>query len=389
LVDVSVRALQSFPHKIGAARICTTAWHQAVGVAGAGGELTVYSGVVHRPLPAEVRVRTTLSRGRWRIPYRLLGNLRALALHDRIVAAALPELAHQVDVVHTWPLASLETLRAAKRLGIPTVLERPNAHTGFAYEVVAKECARLGVKLPAKHEHAYNATKLEREEAEYALADRLLCPSDFVARTFSEKGFGPERLVRHMYGYDDDRFYPATAGSREEKPGLAALFVGVCAVRKGVHFALEAWLKSSASRTGQFTIVGEFLPEYKERLAPLLAAPSVRVLGHRDDVPELMRNSDVILLPSIEEGSPLACFEAVGSGCVPLVSATCDAVCVNRNALVHPVGDVDTLARQLTMLDNDRTRLRELRDAGLKAARSLTWTQAGRRLLEVYEEVAA
>ena len=30
--------------------------------------------------------------------------------------------------------------------------------------------------------------RLAREEREYALADALLCPSDFVARTFRERG---------------------------------------------------------------------------------------------------------------------------------------------------------------------------------------------------------
>ena len=53
------------------------------------------------------------------------------------------------------------------------------------------------------------------------------------------------------------------------------LFVGVCAVRKGLHFALEAWLKSPASADGRFLIAGEFLPDYEARLAPLLAHPSV------------------------------------------------------------------------------------------------------------------
>ena len=48
------------------------------------------------------------------------------------------------------------------------------------------------------------------------------------------------------------------------------LFVGVCAVRKGVHFALEAWLKSPASKDGTFLIAGEFLPDYQEKLAPML-----------------------------------------------------------------------------------------------------------------------
>ena len=163
-----MRVLQSFPHKIGAARICTTAWHQAVGVADAGGDVTLYTGVVDRPLPDAVRVRTTLSRSRWRIPYSALGQLRALTLHDRIVARRLPALAGQIDVAHVWPLAARHTLRAARTLGIPTVLERPNAHSRYAMEVVARECDRIGVALPPDQEHAVNGVKLAREEEEYA-----------------------------------------------------------------------------------------------------------------------------------------------------------------------------------------------------------------------------
>lgn len=384
---VAVRILQSFPHKIGASRICTTAWHQAAGVAAAGANLTLFTGVVQRPLPAEIDVHTTLARGRWRIPYTVLGQLRALALHDRIVAHALPAIADRIDVVHVWPLAARETLRAAKRLGIPTVLERPNAHTRFAYETVARECQRLGVSLPADQEHAYNATKLRAEEEEYDLADYLLCPSDFVVDTFLEQGFPRHKLVRHAYGYDPDRYYPPET-ARQAGGGLAALFVGVCAVRKGLHFALEAWLRSEASRTGTFSIAGEFLPDYRERLADMLAHPSVDVLGHRDDVPQLMRNSDVLLLPSLEEGSPLACLEAIGSGCVPLVSETCRGVCLEKHAAIHQVGDVEMLSAHLTALSDDRAHLAELRAGCLAAAPSLTWGHAGRRLLAVYEDVA-
>jgi len=422
---VGVRVLHSFPHKIGAGRICTTAWWEVACAARAGCELTLYAGVVQRPLPASVRTRTTLARGRWRIPYGALGTDRALVLHDRIVARALPRLAGEIDVVHTWPLGGLRTLRAARRLGITTVIERPNAHTRFAYQAVARECERLGVALPADQEHAYNASRLSKEEEEYGLADYLLCPSEFVARTFREQGFAPERLLRHSYGYDESVYHPAvgpadpavgpadpavvsTAGERagragsetqavapaageseQEPTGLNALFVGVCAVRKGLHFALRAWLRSPASRAGTFRIAGEFLPGYEERLAPMLAHPSVQVLGHRDDVPQLMRSSDVLLLPTLEEGSPLVCMEAVGSGCVPLVSEVCDAVCIADNALAHPVGDVEELARHLTLLASDRARLAAMRAACLALAPTLTWAAAGQRLLAVYEQAAA
>jgi glycosyltransferase involved in cell wall biosynthesis len=314
--------------------------------------------------------------------------MRALALHDRLVARELPRHAGEIDVVHAWPLAAAETLKAARRLGIPTVLERPNAHTRFAMFAVAEECRRLGVELPPDHEHAYNEAKLRKEELEYELADRLLCPSDFVLRTFEDQGFKREQLLRHTYGYDEQTFHPS---SRVHDPGrgLEVVFVGVCAVRKGVHHALKAWLRSSASATGRFRIAGEFLPEYGDKLAAMLSHPSVEVLGHRDDVPELLRDSDLLLLPSIEEGSPLTCLEAIGSGCVPLVSEACTGVCVHeRNSLVHAVGDVDSLTAHLDLLDGDRGRLLELREACLAEAPELTWWAAGRRLADAYAEAA-
>lgn len=384
---MAIRVLHSFPHKVGASRICTTAWHEVAEVAAAGGAVTAFPGAVQRPLPQAVRVQPTLARGRCRIPYRALGD-QSLVLHDRIVAHRLPNLASRIDIVHAWPLGALETLRTARRLGIPTVLERPNAHTRFAYETVAQESARLGVTLPRNQEHAYNAARLAREEQEYQLANALLCPSDFVADTFRQQGFPDSALVRHEYGFDETTYYPDPSPPRHRE-GLQALFVGVCAVRKGLHFALEAWLRSPASRVGTFRIAGEFLAEYQDRLQDMLSHPSVEVLGHCDDVPALMRQHDILLLPSIEEGSPLVCLEAMGSGCVPVVSDVCTAIEHGKTGLRHAVGDVDTLAVQLTLLHEDRAVLGVLREGCLTAAPDHTWSKAGERLLAAYGEVLA
>src|SRR6202008_4520728 len=201
-------------------------------------------------------------------------------------------------------------------------------------EVVQKECDRLGISLPPDHEHAYDVKKLWKEEEEYRLATRLLCPTDFVVKTFLDKGFSRDQLVRHIYGYDEKVYYPS-GEERDPKHGLTMISVGVCAVRKGLHFALEAWLRSPASKDGTFLIAGEFLPSYQAKLSPLLAQPSVRVLGHRRDVPELMRSADILVLPSIEEGFGLVCTDAMGSLCVPLVSEACTDLCRHmENSLV-------------------------------------------------------
>ena len=382
-----LRVLYSFPLKLGAARVCTTAWHQVDGLAATGAEVTVFPASICRALPGHVKVFPTLARGKFRLPNRALGRMLYASLHDWTVSRRLEKMAGEIDVVHTWPLGALRTLKTAKRLGIPTFLERPNAHTQFAYEIVQEECRRLGVTMPPGHEHAYNEKLLRHEEAEYALADHLLCPSDFVASTFAERGFPAAKLARHHYGFDAKLFF---AGKQNAEParGLTMIFVGGCAPRKGLHYALDAWLKSTAHEKGTFLIAGEFIPGYAEKLASQLAHPSVKRLGHRSDVPELMRQSDVFVLPTIEEGSALVTLEARGSGCVLLVSDAAGAICQNgENGLVHQARDVATLTAQLTGLDQDRPRLQRLRTASLATASDITWAAAGRKLLSVYRSL--
>jgi len=385
----NIRVLYSFPHKLGADRICTTAWYQVYGLAKEGAEVLVCPGALSRSLPEGITINPTLAWGKLRIPYKILGSMRAFALHDYIVSQRLEKLAGQIDIVHVWPLGALRTLKTAARLGIPTVLERPNAHTQLAYEVVQKECERLGVILPPDHEHAYKKDVLSKEEAEYELATRLLCPSDFVAGSFLKNGFAREKLARHQYGFDE-RVYYSDPELREDKAGLTMLFVGGCAPRKGVHYALEAWLKSTACHEGKFIIAGGFVPGYAEKLSSMLSHPSVHVLGHRTDVPQLMRQSDVLVLPSIEEGSALVTSEARGSGCVLLVSEAAGAICEHmENALVHSVGDVSTLTQHINLLQEDRNLLQRLRADSLLRVPEITWDAAGARLLEAYRETIA
>ncbi len=384
-----LRVLYSFPHKLGADRICYTAWQQVNGLAVGGADVTVFPGSLHRPVLGNVRVRATLACGKIRIPYKLLGSRRAFALHDATVARRLRKLVGRVDIIHVWPLAASRTLKVATELGIPTVLERPNANTRFAYEVVLRECERLGVPLPPGHEHSWNSEVLRIEEKEYALADGLLCPSDFVRQTFLDYGYSPGKLVRHQYGFDEQVYFPSQEAQNASQ-GLTMIFAGGCAPRKGLHYALEAWRRSPAHQTGTFLIAGTFVPGYREKLSPMLDHPSIRVLGHRSDLPELMRKCDALVLPSIEEGSALVTHEARGSGCVLLVSEAAGAICEHlKTGLVHSVGDVETLTQHITRLHEDRSLLEKLRRASLNTAPEATWTAAGARLLQVYRGVIA
>jgi len=154
-------------------------------LAAAGGDVVAMPASVARPVPVETE--PTLARGRLRIPFRLIGNRRAFRLHDRIVAGRLEKFASQISIVHVWPSGALETLREAKRLGIPSAMERPNARTRYAYEIVNAECERIGVRLPHEDDYTYRNDVLAQEEEEFRLSDFLLCPSDFAAKTLLDR----------------------------------------------------------------------------------------------------------------------------------------------------------------------------------------------------------
>jgi len=381
------RVLYSFPYRIGAQRICATAGFQVLETNKMGARITVVTGSIGCELPKTIHTQTTLSAGCFRLPTRLFGHKLICDIHDLFTSRWLEKNASQIDVVHGWPLSSIRTIEVSKRKNIPFLLERPNAHTEYAYHATAEECCKLGIVMPACHDHSYDEESLRREEIEYHSADYLLCPSNFVLSSFKEKGFSTDNLIRHQYGYDSGKFVRGFQTPKQNR-GLVMLYVGVCEPRKGLHYALQAWHKSGAQERGKFLICGNFIPNYYDKLRSLIEHPSVKVLGHREDIPELMRQSDVFVLSSVEEGSALVTYEAKASGCVLLVSEAAGAICEDLvDSMIHRIRDINTLSDHIRTLDNDRSLLAKLREESLVSSQNLTWNNAGKILADIYYRV--
>jgi glycosyltransferase involved in cell wall biosynthesis len=168
------------------------------------------------------------------------------------------------------------------------------------------------------------------------------------------------------------------------------VFVGRCEPRKGLHYALESWIASGAAERGTFVVCGRFYPGYRELLEPLLSHPSVRVVGWVDDPGRLMRESDVFLFPSIEEGSAFVTYEAQASGCALVVSDATGARCEHMaEGLVHEAGDQATLTEHLRLLDGDPDLLQTLRANAVAARPRLTWAYSAEEIAGLYRELLA
>jgi glycosyltransferase involved in cell wall biosynthesis len=103
-----------------------------------------------------------------------------------------------------------------------------------------------------------------------------------------------------------------------------------------------------------------------------------------------MRQSDVFVLPSVEEGSALVTYEAQACGCVLAVSDATGARCEHRRTgLVHPARDVDALAAHLRELEGDPALLARLRAATVARLDELTWDRSAEQQAGVYAAALA
>lgn len=386
-----MRVLYSFPDTLGKPGIGTTALNQVKGLIASGAEVIVCCTHATVDPPGARDVVETLTLAGRRIPHRALGVDRAFAYHDVRVARTLRRSTRTPpDVVHGWPLGSIETFRAAKSTGIASAREVPNTHTEEAYRRAADEAARLEISLPAGHSHSFNARRLRREEAEYRSADALLVPSEHVAQTFLSRGFPDSKLRRHRYGFDPERF--PDPGPRTRAPGsdLQCVFVGRLEPRKGLHLALRAWADAGVGARGSLRIYGSYAPGYRSVIEPLLeAAPGVEFMGFTDDVGAVLRGADVLVLPSLEEGSALVTYEAQASGCALVVSDAAGAQVEHMgNALVHDAGDVKTLTEHLRVLAADPGLLSAMQAESRRRRPQLTWESSARRLIEIYRDIS-
>ncbi|MFI6939660.1 glycosyltransferase family 4 protein [Streptomyces sp. NPDC050418] len=115
----------------------------------------------------------------------------------------------------------------------------------------------------------------------------------------------------------------------------------------------------------------------------------VRLVGRRDDVPELLTAADVAVLPSRWESRSVLAHEALHAG-VPLVATSVGGVpeLVGDAAELVPYGDARALASAVELLLTDPGRRAWLRTQGLAQAASWpTEDETVAQVLSVYDEL--
>jgi glycosyltransferase involved in cell wall biosynthesis len=266
-------------------------------------------------------------------------------------------------------------------------------HTyGFWSNVFAIPPARLaGVPLvvAAIRDTCDELTPAQRGVQRLAcrLADAIVVNAEAIKERLTRDGYGSERIVVIPNGVDLSRFGRAhDPGGLHRELGLSpdaplvAVFARLTPV-KGIEYFLEA----AASVTtrfpeARFLVVGEgrdmldgvrvpgsYERDMKAHAARLGLGARVVFTGLRQDVPEMLKEVTVSVLPSLHEGLSNAVLESMAAG-VPVVATTTggipEAVADGVTGLLVPPRDSGALAQAIGRLLGDRVRAARLGQAG-------------------------
>ncbi len=307
-----------------------------------GGEIT------RRAAASGLRVHP-LKMGGILVPW-TLAALRAILVQERVTVACV----NQDREVHLTALATagLPGFRLVPRRGSPDPIKgRPFYRYSYARRVgrLIVNCAALGDKVCAR------APWFDR--AKLRVVHNGIDADAFAAtarrgRVRAELGLAPDRLVVSL--------------------------VGEVGWRKGQAVLLDAVAKlraDGATRDAVFLIAGEGSGrvDLEARAQALgLVDGTVRFLGFRADVPDLLADTDLLLLPSFEEGFPNSLLEGMALG-LPVISTPVDGipelVVDGVTGVLTPPGDAAGLAAAIGSLLGDAGRRRALGEAGRARAR--------------------
>jgi glycosyltransferase involved in cell wall biosynthesis len=174
-------------------------------------------------------------------------------------------------------------------------------------------------------------------------------------------------------------------------------FCGRLGKRKGAFDCIQAFanLPPELRQRAELIMAGDGEIEQAQQLAARLhVSDQVKTLGwiSREQCDRLLREADVFILPTNNEGLPLALIEAMCYG-LPVIttpsSGISDVVTSNKNGLLVMPGEVQQICDAMQLLIQDETLRLSLGKAARETAESLDIRSFWGRLGDIYATVLA
>ncbi|MGE3689831.1 MAG: glycosyltransferase family 4 protein [Novosphingobium sp.] len=270
--------------------------------------------------------------------------------------------------------SSATSFALAREYGRTCILDRTNGDFRVYNAMMAEVADRFGAWfLPVEREVPQST--VAEDDREYALADTILVGSPFAEQTIRQAV--PDQSIHDKlrvleYCYDEALFAAAPPPRPVDRKGpVKFLFLGLVIPRKGIHHVLEALARIPASQA-ELTIVGEMrVPA--AAFAPFAGRVNFRPTVARADVPAIMREHHVLVLPSYFEGARIVLYEALASGCALIQSDRCTPAVSEKTGILLDCLDTDAVHAAMLAAIEDRDRLDFWRSNAMREAEAFNF----------------
>jgi len=223
-----------------------------------------------------------------------------------------------INSSYAYANSSFEWVR---KHGGKTFLDGGNSHPDNFWEILIEEQRRWKAPDPPVARHYYERCRAMMEHVDY-----VFTASSYVANSFLARGFKPEQLFPHPRPLNTASFRPREGERPKDKP-LTIIHTGALCLRKGTPYLLEAFrLVLKKSPRARLVLRDSVRDDVKEIVAKYNSLP-ITWLPHMShhELAEHVRQADVFVLPSLEEGMVLTAVEAMGCGLPAILTPNCGA----------------------------------------------------------------
>jgi glycosyltransferase involved in cell wall biosynthesis len=258
------------------------------------------------------------------------------------------------DYLYTFNGAALTLLQHTRRFGGVGILEQTIAPKRIENDLLWNTKEENNFQEIANQ--SIMSEFIAQEEAEWAVADKILCGSDFVYDGLVQCGVDPKKCIVVPYGVDNHQLSRRSISSYNQSPKrlVNVLFIGSVGPRKGIWTLLRA-LSYLTTLPLHCRIVGPVNVDARRLTAHCPSNAEIVGAIPRSSIPEEFERADIFCLPSICEGSATVVYEALAAG-LPVVTTRNSGSIVRHGieGLIVPHSDSDALADAIKTLVEDR-----------------------------------
>lgn len=307
----------------------------------------------------------------------LYGEVRRYSLAAREIARQ-----ENFDIIHAhdW-LSFLAGIEAKKVSGKPLIVH-----------VHATEFDRGGG-------NGVNQRVWEIEKAGLDQADGVIAISEFVKNNIIKNYGADPKKIRVIHNGVDEEDYAADPGSHEGLAALKAagqkiiLFLGRITIQKGPDYFIEAAhivLRYNPNVIFLVAGSGDMERQMIRKAAELGIADKVIFTGflRGKEWLQVFRAADLFVMPSVSEPFGLVALESMINGTPVLISKQSGVSEVAKNVLKVDFWDTEEMANKILAVLGSEGLPAVLRSEGRAEARHISWSEAARKCIEFYKQLA-